>query len=275
MWTWPLIIVVAILIIQLRYKQKDYSHGSYSEKALSKINSKVSPTYLMEAISRPVHFLSIVIIRVCLPLSKANQRKFLDSIQSGVMKKIEKLLEQGLDPNFITEDGSEWCFVHSLPRALWWRCRCSQLFSGCNLLPLADTPLGVCCGRDSHIECILPLISAGAHIDYRGRDGLTPVHRAAIGGNTQALKVSEWWWIPGDPFHFFSWLWSADAPVAGGIPQLSWCQGTHSPLPRINHGWRRECVRGLASLPIWHGNQGLWWLDWVTPGENVADSDHN
>ena len=57
------------------------------------------------------------------------------------------------------------------------------------MLPLTDTPLGVCCGRDSHIECILPLISSGAHIDYRGKDGLTPVHRAAIGGNTQALKV--------------------------------------------------------------------------------------
>lgn len=41
-------------------------------------------------------------------LLQANQRKLVEHINSGTAKKIEKLLEQGVDPNFLTEDGSEW-----------------------------------------------------------------------------------------------------------------------------------------------------------------------
>lgn len=57
------------------------------------------------------------------------------------------------------------------------------------LLHFTDTPLGLVCGRHSHVQCIMPLLSGGAHIDFRGKDGLTPLHRAAIGGNSQAVKV--------------------------------------------------------------------------------------
>lgn len=123
----------------------------------------------------------------CTP--QVNQKKFIESIQSRAMKKIEKLLEQGLDPNFIAEDGSKGAFAHM---SLCPSRTTSLLYLMClsSHAPLADTPLGVCCGRDSHMECILPLMSLGAHTDFRGKDGLTPVHRAAIGGNTQALKVS-------------------------------------------------------------------------------------
>ncbi len=52
-----------------------------------------------------------------------------------------------------------------------------------------DTPLGVACGRNGKADCIPALLSGGAHIDFRGSGGLTPIHRAAIGGNTQAMKV--------------------------------------------------------------------------------------
>ncbi len=52
-----------------------------------------------------------------------------------------------------------------------------------------DTPLGMACGRQSHTLCIMPLLSGGAHIDFRGKEGLTPMHRAAIGGNAQAINV--------------------------------------------------------------------------------------
>ena len=40
-------------------------------------------------------------------LIQSNQKKLLDYISSGAKKKMEKLLEAGLDPNFITEDGSK------------------------------------------------------------------------------------------------------------------------------------------------------------------------
>ena len=35
----------------------------------------------------------------------------------------------------------------------------------------------------------MPLLSNGAHIDFRGKEGLTPLHRAALGGNSAAIKV--------------------------------------------------------------------------------------
>ena len=53
-----------------------------------------------------------------------------------------------------------------------------------------DTPLGLVCGRNGRAECITALMSGGAFIDFRGSGGLTPIHRAAIGGNTQATKVT-------------------------------------------------------------------------------------
>ena len=52
-----------------------------------------------------------------------------------------------------------------------------------------DTPLGIACGRFGNPSMILTLVSGGTHIDFRGKDGLLPIHRAAIGGNSKAIKV--------------------------------------------------------------------------------------
>lgn len=40
-------------------------------------------------------------------------KKLVDHVTSGSVKKIEKLLDAGLDPNFIMEDGSE-LIIHVL-----------------------------------------------------------------------------------------------------------------------------------------------------------------
>ena len=61
-------------------------------------------------------------------------------------------------------------------------------------LSLSDTPLGLACGRNANVQVIMPLLSNGAHIDFRGKEGLTPLHRAALGGNSAAIKV---WICPG------------------------------------------------------------------------------
>ena len=107
---------------------------------------------------------------------QSNLKKLSDYIQSGSVKKLRKILETAIDPNFITEDGSK---LHYLaPYILLYYLT-------------VDTPLGIACGRNGHIECILPLLTGGAHVDYRGKDGLTPMHRAAIGGNTAAVKVKQ------------------------------------------------------------------------------------
>ena len=38
---------------------------------------------------------------------QANHRKFVYHVVQGSVKKVEKMLEIGIDPNFITEDGSK------------------------------------------------------------------------------------------------------------------------------------------------------------------------
>jgi len=53
----------------------------------------------------------------------------------------------------------------------------------------ADTPLGIACGRFGNPSMILTLVSGGTHIDFCGKEGLLPIHRAAIGGNAKAIKV--------------------------------------------------------------------------------------
>jgi SH3/ankyrin repeat-containing protein len=119
--------------IELRYKKRDYSiQVTLKGKDISKANSK------------------------------ANLRKFAENVVQGNVKKVEKLLDSGVDPNFITEDG--------------------------------NTPLGLACGRNANVQVIMPLLSNGAHIDFRGKEGLTPLHRAALGGNSAAIKV---WICPG------------------------------------------------------------------------------
>ena len=38
---------------------------------------------------------------------QANQKKLIEYLITGSVKKVEKLLESGLDPNYVTEDGSK------------------------------------------------------------------------------------------------------------------------------------------------------------------------
>jgi SH3/ankyrin repeat-containing protein len=113
--------------LELCYKKRDYTSMGIPEKSLIKANSK------------------------------ANQKKLVEYINTGSVRKLDKLLDAGLDPNFIMDDG--------------------------------NTPLGLACGRNSHAACITSLLNGGAHIDFRGSAGLTPIHRAAIGGNSKAMKI--------------------------------------------------------------------------------------
>lgn len=41
-------------------------------------------------------------------LNQASQRKLVEYISAFSNKKIDKLLDSGLDPNFLTEDGSKY-----------------------------------------------------------------------------------------------------------------------------------------------------------------------
>ena len=43
--------------------------------------------------------------------AKPNLKKFIDYVRRGEVKKVDKMLSEGLDPNFVTDDGSECASV--------------------------------------------------------------------------------------------------------------------------------------------------------------------
>ncbi|XP_012946399.1 SH3 and multiple ankyrin repeat domains protein 1 [Aplysia californica] len=91
--------------------------------------------------------------------SKAKLKLFLEVVRAGHCDKVNKMTIKGLDPNFHDQDNGE-------------------------------TPLttAVTLGKSKCREVIMTLISGGAHLDFRNRQGLTALHRAAIVGNAEAIR---------------------------------------------------------------------------------------
>ncbi|XP_034070280.1 LOW QUALITY PROTEIN: SH3 and multiple ankyrin repeat domains protein 1-like [Gymnodraco acuticeps] len=90
--------------------------------------------------------------------TKASLKKFLDYIQTGAIEKMAKVLEKGLDPNFHDPDTGE-------------------------------TPLSVAMQAGMPVEGIRLLVVGGAHLDFRCRDGFTPVHKAVRAHNHAGLMA--------------------------------------------------------------------------------------
>ncbi|KAM8938855.1 SH3 and multiple ankyrin repeat domains protein 2 isoform 3-T3 [Pelodytes ibericus] len=90
--------------------------------------------------------------------TKASLRKFLDYIHHCSIDKINKMLDRGLDPNYHDPDNGE-------------------------------TPLTLAAQLESGTEVIKALRNGGAHLDFRGKDGMTPLHKAAR-TKTQAALVT-------------------------------------------------------------------------------------
>ena len=55
---------------------------------------------------------------------------------------------------------------------------------------LSETPLCFAARLEKPREMVISLVSGGAHIDYRNKLGLTPIHTAAFAGNLEAVKVA-------------------------------------------------------------------------------------
>ncbi|XP_029932113.1 SH3 and multiple ankyrin repeat domains protein 2 isoform X1 [Myripristis murdjan] len=90
--------------------------------------------------------------------TKANLRKFMDLIQHHQVDKVSKLLERGLDPNYHdTETG--------------------------------ETPLTFAAHLDNAVELIKVLKNGGAHLDFRAKDGMTAIHKAARSKNQVTLTT--------------------------------------------------------------------------------------
>lgn len=52
-----------------------------------------------------------------------------------------------------------------------------------------ETPLSVAVAKDNACEMIVTLVNGGALLDYRTKEGLTPLHRAAASGKAMSVKV--------------------------------------------------------------------------------------
>ncbi|KAM9470293.1 SH3 and multiple ankyrin repeat domains protein 2b [Clarias gariepinus] len=90
--------------------------------------------------------------------TQANLKKFLEHIQQHQVDKVTKLLERGLDPNYHDSDTGE-------------------------------TPLTLAAHLDNMVEMIAALKNGGAHLDFRSRDGMTALHKAARAKNQITLKA--------------------------------------------------------------------------------------
>ncbi|XP_062415978.1 SH3 and multiple ankyrin repeat domains protein 1-like isoform X2 [Pungitius pungitius] len=88
--------------------------------------------------------------------TKASLKKFLEYIQTGAIEKMAKVLEKGLDSNFHDPDSGE-------------------------------TPLCMAVQSGLPMEGIRLLVQGGAHLDFRNRDGFTPVHKAVRAHNHAGL----------------------------------------------------------------------------------------
>lgn len=88
---------------------------------------------------------------------KPNFKKFIDLVRTNQTDKVSRFLDKGLDPNFHTD--------------------------------LGETPLTIAVGLAEPKNMVMILYNGGAHLDFRSRDSLTPMHRAAMIGNDKALKT--------------------------------------------------------------------------------------
>ncbi|XP_053141969.1 SH3 and multiple ankyrin repeat domains protein 2 isoform X8 [Hemicordylus capensis] len=90
--------------------------------------------------------------------TKTNLRKFMDHIHHLSVEKIAKMLDRGLDPNY------------------------HDLESG-------ETPLTLAAQLGNTVEVIKTLRNGGAHLDFRAKDGMTALHKAARAKNQVTLKT--------------------------------------------------------------------------------------
>ncbi|XP_049339267.1 SH3 and multiple ankyrin repeat domains protein 2 [Astyanax mexicanus] len=90
--------------------------------------------------------------------TKANLRKFMDYIQNQQVEKVSKMLDRGLDPNYQDPDTGE-------------------------------TPLTFAAHLENGVEMIKVLKNGGAHLDFRAKDGMTALHKAARSKNSTTLMT--------------------------------------------------------------------------------------
>uniref|UniRef100_A0A0V0J1B4 PDZ domain-containing protein n=1 Tax=Schistocephalus solidus TaxID=70667 RepID=A0A0V0J1B4_SCHSO len=90
--------------------------------------------------------------------AKMSRSHFVDLVHNGDIATIEKWLKRGFDPNFQSKKDGE-------------------------------TPLTIAATLFNPRELIITLVNGGAHLDFRAIDSHTPLHRAAVSGNYEAIRT--------------------------------------------------------------------------------------
>ncbi|XP_067674841.1 SH3 and multiple ankyrin repeat domains protein 3-like isoform X2 [Haliotis asinina] len=92
--------------------------------------------------------------------TKSNLKHFIELVKKGDLDKISKLTSKGLDPNFHDHETGE--------------------------TPLT---LSITLSKEKSREMMIILVSGGAHLDFRNKRGLTPLHKAAGLGSLENVKT--------------------------------------------------------------------------------------
>jgi ankyrin repeat protein len=123
-------------------------------------------------------------------ITKKQQKSFHEHVAKGQMDKVKKELEKGMDPNFF-HDQSGTCRLSSFRVSGFTNPNVPVLSTSArpfffNLS--TDTPL-VTAALNDDVEMIRMLVEGGAFLDFRGPDGKTPLHRAAMAETMNAINV--------------------------------------------------------------------------------------
>lgn len=121
-----------------------------------------------------------------LSTAQTGLKKFLEYVQLGTSDKVARLLDKGLDPNYHDSDSGGREGVGDLGGGTQheaWELHVTGLSHP------SETPLTLAAQTEGSVEVIRTLCLGGAHIDFRARDGMTALHKAACARHCLALTV--------------------------------------------------------------------------------------
>lgn len=119
-------------------------------------------------------------------MAQTGLKKFLEYVQLGTSDKVARLLDKGLDPNYHDSDSGGRKGAGDLgggTQNKTWELHVMGMSRP------SETPLTLAAQTEGSVEVIRTLCLGGAHIDFRARDGMTALHKAACARHCLALTV--------------------------------------------------------------------------------------
>ena len=113
----------------------------------------------------------------------------MESIRRHEVDRVSKAVAKGLDPNFHDHDSGGKEENTTLLQIICYNRACAWYLFYCISLSFLETPMTMASTLSKPRQMLLTLVSGGAHLDFRNKAGLTPMHRAAREGNKDACRV--------------------------------------------------------------------------------------